>query len=357
MHEHLIALSVYFKCLCVTLAASFFSFNCFSQAPSKDWYTIKAFMPAWNGALVELSINDKLVVRDTIKEDLFSFTGTTLHTQEASLRIVKDRQTVFVPLFIEPGVIKLRDQGNKLVVYNTGTNDTFFALQAQWDSLVRIAQPVSFETAAAQKRHLAVDFIRKHPSSAISLRLLYEHFYKRGAIDETLYHELYQLLDPRTKNSSLGRKVGLEAKERFATAVGNKAPLVLLPDAEKQLKPVYEIGKITLISFWASWCAPCLKEIPALQSIHDSFSKKGLTITAISMDTNRSSWINAVQRNKMAWVQLSDLKGWLSPVVNTYGLKLIPHNILIGPDGQIIGKNLHLEEVEHLLQKQFGKTF
>jgi len=288
---------------------------------------------------------------------MFSFTGSSNRTQEGSLRIVKDMQTVFIPLFIEPGVIKLRDQGNKLVVYNTGTNDTYFSLQSEWDSLIRAMQPGSFETAAAQKRNLAVDYIRHHPASAISLRLLYEHFYKRSSVDEIVYYELFQMLDADIKNSALGRKIGTEAKERFATAVGNEAPLLMLPDPSKQLKPVYEKGKITLISFWASWCAPCLREIPALQSLNNRFSANGLVITSISMDTNRASWMNAIERNKLGWNQLSDLKGWYSPVVNRFGLKLIPHNILIGADGRVLGKNLHIEEVENMLQGYFGKTF
>jgi thiol-disulfide isomerase/thioredoxin len=165
------------------------------------------------------------------------------------------------------------------------------------------------------------------------------------------------MLDADIKNSALGRKIGTEAKERFATAVGNEAPLLMLPDPSKQLKPVYEKGKITLISFWASWCAPCLREIPALQSLNDRFSANGLVITSISMDTNRASWMNAIERNKLGWNQLSDLKGWYSPVVNRFGLKLIPHNILIGADGRVLGKNLHIEEVENMLQGYFGKTF
>jgi hypothetical protein len=54
---------------------------------------------------------------------------------------------------------------------------------------------------------------------------------------------------------------------------------------------------------------------------------------------------------------LSDLKGWYSPVVNSFGLKLIPHNILIGADGRVLGKNLHIEEVESMLLVLFAKSF
>jgi thiol-disulfide isomerase/thioredoxin len=356
MYKHP-SLFFHFKCCLLLIAAVFTFLTVTGQSSTKDWFTIKAFLPAWNGAYLELSINDRLVARDTIKEDMFSFTGSTNRTQEGSLRIVKDMQTVFIPLFVEQGVIKLRDQGNQLVVYNTETNDTYFTLQTQWDSLVRGMQSGSFETAAARKRSLAIDYIRHHPASAISLRLLYEHFYKRSSIDEALYHELFQMLDAEIKNSTLGRKIGAEAKERFATAVGNEAPLLMLPDRSKQLKPVYEKGKVTLISFWASWCAPCLREIPAIQSLNDRFSANGLVITSISMDTNRASWMNAIERNKLGWTQLSDLKGWYSPVVNSFGLKLIPHNILIGADGRVLGKNLHIEEVESMLQVLFAKSF
>lgn len=317
-----------------------------------NWFTIKAFLPLWNGAAVELIVDDQVILKDVVRQDLFSYTGTTHTVKEANIKISKGRQSFYIPFFIEPGVIKFRDQGSKIVVYNTPTNDSFNKLRQDWDSLILAQNHRHFETAQELKRTMTADFLQNNPSSAISLRLLYENYYKQSAVDEIQYFNLFQLLHPELKSTASGQKIAIEARERYATAPGNKAPLLLLPDASKQLKPIYEPGGLTLINFWASWCIPCAKERPALQQLYKDYASKGLKITSISMDTNRAAWINDVQRFQLNWTQLCDFKGWNSPVAKSFGVKLIPMNILLDAEGNIIDKNLHMHEAEKLIQER-----
>src|SRR5688572_2292718 len=99
-----------------------------AQTTTPNWFTIKGFLPAWNGATVELSMNDRLIKRDTIQNDIYTFTGTTSEIKEAQLKITKNKKSFFLPLFIEPGTIKIRDEKQHLVAYGTNTNDAYSQL-------------------------------------------------------------------------------------------------------------------------------------------------------------------------------------------------------------------------------------
>ena len=143
---------------------------------------------------------------------------------------------------------------------------------------------------------------------------------------------------------------------RYAVANGRPAPAIELPDSSHQCFPIYQPGRITLINFWASWCLPCKREHPVLTKLYRQYKEQGFTIVSISLDTNRSAWVNAVKTEQLEWLQLSDLKGWASPASTLYGVKLIPHNILLDATGTIIGKNLRFEEIEAILSKTMGPS-
>jgi len=121
---------------------------------------------------------------------------------------------------------------------------------------------------------------------------------------------------------------------------------------ENKLSSLYETGNYTLINFWASWCVPCKKEFPALEEIYKHDSNQ-ITIVGVSLDENKIAWTSAVQKAKLPWKQLSDLRGWYSGVAYTFGIKGIPNNFLLDRNGIIIGKNLSIEQLKKLLSQIF----
>jgi thiol-disulfide isomerase/thioredoxin len=325
-----------------------------AQSTNTNWYSIKGFLPQWNNANVQLFINGVVVYNGTVQKELFSFTGKVTDTKEGLLKITQNKQTCFLPLFVEPGTIKIRDEGKKLFAYGTATNEMYLALMQQFDSLALLQRQLRFEEVKRYKRDLATAYIKQMPHSPISLKLLADYFYLDDSANDTLYYQLYNSLDTGIRNSYTGKKLEQDVKQRYAVAIGRPAPLLELPDSNRQFLPIYQIGHVTLINFWASWCLPCKREHPALLKLFKQFHEMGLTIVGISLDTNRSAWLNAIQTDSLKWLQLSDLKGWASPAATRYGIKLIPHNILLDATGTIIGKNLRLEEIEAILTKTMG---
>ena len=95
-----------------------------------------------------------------------------------------------------------------------------------------------------------------------------------------------------------------------------------------------------LVDFWASWCAPCRKQMPALISLYDRFKNKNFEIIGVSFDNNKNEWVQYIQNAKLPWPQMSDLDGWVSEAVLLYAIQGVPRTILVDPQGKIVAKDL-----------------
>jgi thiol-disulfide isomerase/thioredoxin len=113
-------------------------------------------------------------------------------------------------------------------------------------------------------------------------------------------------------------------------------------------------GKVVLIDFWASWCGPCRQENPNVVRLFKKYQSKGFTVFSVSLDEDINAWKNAIQKDGLIWQNhVSDLKGWETPLISTYGFDAIPFTVLINKEGKVIGTNLRGEQLEQKLEKLF----
>ncbi|PQV63987.1 Thiol-disulfide isomerase or thioredoxin [Abditibacterium utsteinense] len=114
-------------------------------------------------------------------------------------------------------------------------------------------------------------------------------------------------------------------------------------------------GKVVLLDFWATWCGPCVGELPNVLSNYAKYHSKGFEIVAISLDESKKDLTDFVAARKMPWPQLFDGKGWKAENAARYGVKAIPFTLLIGKDGKIAAVNPRGEELEPAIQAALAK--
>jgi len=114
-------------------------------------------------------------------------------------------------------------------------------------------------------------------------------------------------------------------------------------------------NKVTVIDCWASWCRPCMEEMPNIARLYRKYHNLGVEIVGISFDNDAQAWHNAVKINDMVWPQLSELNGWDNQMFKVYGVQGIPCTFVINQAGEIVAEGLRGEDLINAVAKELSK--
>lgn len=210
------------------------------------------------------------------------------------------------------------------------------------------------------KDSVLYNFISQHPSYQIAPDLLYL-LLEQGTFDVDTIKPIYNILPTPIKNSLTGKFTADKIKEeenKKNSSVGGIAPdFTRESSSGKSIRlSDFRNKNYVLLDFWASWCIPCLKEIPNVKKLYGKYQSKGLEVIGVSLDDDKSRWLEAVKKQNLnEWPQILSKeqedqsvseKDDLSEIYNFDG---IPFYVLIDKNGKVIERWEHIGEEQQLI--------
>ncbi len=184
--------------------------------------------------------------------------------------------------------------------------------------------------------HIAnFDIIRDNPDSEYLLSHIYgkRNFYSLDSLQMAL-----SCFNKKTQATSFGKKISsfIKYKNLFSEkGISDEFNFYDVDENKYTFNDCNKGKKATLIIFWASWCSPCIAEIPHLQNLYERYKDK-VSFVSLSVDENRSNWITAVKKYRLAWPSLAGFPKSPTRVIDIFGISFVPSFLVVDNLGKLL---------------------
>jgi thiol-disulfide isomerase/thioredoxin len=159
-----------------------------------------------------------------------------------------------------------------------------------------------------------------------------------------------------TKEDTPDRERAQRYLEEPALARANMAPAFAVTTLDGKEVSLDDLeGKVVLVDFWATWCAPCRAAMPHIREIAKKFQDQPLVILSVSLDKDEDQWKEFVAKNGMTWLNYRD-GGFTGPIAKLFGVEAIPHTFSIDADGVLQDEHIGDASIEGKLKKLVARA-
>ncbi|MBC8005460.1 MAG: AhpC/TSA family protein [Verrucomicrobia bacterium] len=210
----------------------------------------------------------------------------------------------------------------------------------------------------------STSFVQKHPFSMASVLALYQKFDNSNYVVQDLYslkvaasalnqvfpksEHVKALYDNTVKLMDQEKNIKLR---EFIMQNGTNSPDIVLPNSNGRDIALSSLrGKIVLLQFWSAEDRVSRIQNEALVELYSKYQSKGFEIYQVSIDTNRSLWLDVLGKDKMTWTNVGDMKGSVT-ALNNFNVQRIPSNYILDREGVIVARDLQGPDLNRAVAK------
>ncbi|MGQ7869708.1 thioredoxin-like domain-containing protein [Sunxiuqinia sp. sy24] len=239
------------------------------------------------------------------------------------------------------------------------TDPNYSTLKKKWEQ--------EYKEVVENQIQYSQDFVTSHPFSMANVLALYQKFDN----DNFVVQDIQSLKTAASALNSFypesehvkalyANTVKLIKDERNARInqlireQGKNSPDIVLPNPDgKEIALSSLLGKHVLIQFWSAQDRGSRIMNPVLVELYKKYNKKGFEIFQVSVDENRYEWVDAIDQDKLSWINVGDMEGSRTALMN-YNVQKIPYNYLLDEEGEIVAKDLKGPALDRLLKAELN---
>lgn len=220
----------------------------------------------------------------------------------------------------------------------------------QGDTTVRSEMPVKTELLVQESEKKQAQFMIEYGNSFFAL---YDLSQKALGMTADDVKARFDLCGNELKATKPGKYIQELLPKLGKIAIGATVPNFTSRTPDGKEVSLYDIKcKVKLIDFWASNCGICREENQLIKPLYEQYHAKGFDAISYSIDRKREAWVNAVEKDALPWVQVSDLDADKAKVISEmYGVYLLPTTLLVDENNRVIARNVKSSELKELLGK------